>query len=120
MGMRGYMNIVRLLIEEKGVNIDVRDLSNRTAATTAEDNRHMDVYHYMNGQKILTSEHLQIFRNQLSEAREKLSSETLDNLRKEGKDVEREVIDKVRCLQEGINNLLYQFGSATIQEETNQ
>jgi len=45
---------------------------------------------------------------------------TLDGLRKESKDVEREVIDKVRYLQEGINTLLYEFGSATIQEETTQ
>ena len=58
--MRGYFPLVRLLVEKREANIELKDKKDRSPAVTAEDNRHMQIYHYLTADKVLKSQRLKV------------------------------------------------------------
>ena len=58
--MRGYFDLLRDLVERCKAKVEVKDTHDQTPAVLAETNRHMQIYNYLEGKRLIESAKLKV------------------------------------------------------------
>jgi len=114
--MRGMLTVVQAL-EAHGARMLMEDNKGRTALVIAEANRQSQVANYLRSQADIHKLHAFVARN-VSTAVQSLDITLLHDMRQNGQDIRRHVIEELRELEAGIQSLLFELGTTPVMQTT--